>query len=39
MPKDVLEMWNKEHKAMLEENAAESFTIKHYVSIAELRKK
>ena len=39
MPKDVLELWNKEHKAMLEENAAESFTIKHYISIAELRKK
>jgi SAM-dependent methyltransferase len=39
MSKDVLELWDKEHRAMLEENAAERFTIKHYVSIAELRKK
>ena len=31
--------WDKEHKEMLENNAAEEFMVKHYVSIAELQVK
>ena len=33
-----LESWDKEHYKMLEGAASESFTVKHYVSIAELQK-
>ncbi len=33
-----LESWDKEHYKMLEGAAPESFTVKHYVSIAELQK-
>ena len=33
-----LESWDKEHYKMLEAAAPESFTVKHYVSIAELQK-
>jgi hypothetical protein len=33
-----LESWDKEHYKMLEAAASESFTVKHYVSIAELQK-
>ena len=29
--------WNEEHIKMLKENTAESFKVKHYVSIAELQ--
>ena len=39
MPKDILSLWDKEHRTMLEENAPENFMVKHYVSIAELGKK
>ena len=34
-----LESWDKEHFHMLEAAAPESFTVKHYVSIAELQVK
>ncbi|MCR5054613.1 MAG: hypothetical protein K6A69_07215 [Lachnospiraceae bacterium] len=35
-PEDI-ESWDKEHMKMLEENAPESFPVKHYVSIADLK--
>lgn len=31
--------WEKEHKALLEQMTAEEFTVKHYVTMLELRKK
>ena len=34
-----LEVWDKEHMEMLRENAAETFIVKHYVSIAQLQVK
>ena len=37
MTPEVLEKWDKEHREMLEANAPESFVIKHYVSVAELK--
>ena len=33
-----LEAWDEEHYKMLEGAALERFTVKHYVSIAELQK-
>ena len=39
MNPEQLEAWDKEHMEMLENNAAEKFYIKHYVSIAELQVK
>ena len=39
MNPEQLEAWDKEHIEMLENNAAEKFLIKHYVSIAELQVK
>jgi hypothetical protein len=35
----ILESWDKEHFNMLETIASESFTVKHYVSIADLQVK
>ncbi|MCR5080049.1 MAG: class I SAM-dependent methyltransferase [Treponema sp.] len=37
MSPETLAAWDKEHKEMLEKNAPENFTVKHYVSIAELQ--
>lgn len=37
MSPEQLAAWDKEHKEMLEKNAPENFTVKHYVSIAELQ--
>lgn len=34
-----LEMWDKEHMQMLNDNAPEQFMIKHYIAIAELTNK
>jgi hypothetical protein len=34
-----LESWDKEHYKMLESAAPESFTVKHYISVAELQKR
>lgn len=39
MSPETLEIWNREHMEMLESSAAESFIVKHYVSIAELEVK
>ena len=39
MSPEVLEAWDREHKAMLEELAPESFIVKHYASIAQLKVK
>ncbi|MGN0394027.1 MAG: class I SAM-dependent methyltransferase [Coprococcus sp.] len=39
MTQEELDAWEQEHKAMLLSNAAEEFTVKHYVSIAELKLK
>lgn len=37
MPPETLAEWDREHMGMLEECAPEAFTVKHYVSIAELK--
>ena len=34
-----IEAWDKEHMQMMMENAPENFTVKHYVSIADLKVK
>lgn len=39
MSPEEVAAWDKEHMAMLEENAPEEFLVKHYVSIAELKVK
>jgi len=37
MDSQQLSAWNEEHMKMLAENASEEFTVKHYVSMAELQ--
>ena len=37
MSPETVAIWDKEHMEMLEKEAAETFMIKHYVSIAELK--
>lgn len=37
-PEEVME-WEKEHKALLERITTEDFTVKHYVSMLELKRK
>ncbi len=37
MSPSALAEWNSEHMHMLEENAPENFSVRHYISIAELR--
>ena len=39
MSHEKLNEWDKEHLEMLEKDASESFTVKHYISIAELEVK
>ena len=39
MSHEQLNEWDKEHLEMLEKDAPESFTVKHYISIAELEVK
>lgn len=39
MSPEVLDAWDREHKAMLEELAPENFIVKHYASIAQLKVK
>ena len=39
MAPEALALWDKEHMEMLKTNAHERFTVKHYVSIAELQVK
>lgn len=36
---EEIKMWESEHKAMLEHIAPQEFTVKHYVSMLELKKK
>ncbi len=39
MSPEQLDLWDKEHKEMLEKCAADNFSVNHYVSIAELQVK
>ena len=39
MPPEVLAAWNKDDMEMLQKEAPENFSVKHYVSIAELKVK
>ena len=39
MSPEDLAAWDREHYKMLEDSAPDSFTVKHYVSIAELQRK
>ena len=39
MSPETVAKWDKKHFAMLEANAPGKFSIKHYVSIAELKVK
>ena len=39
MNETQLAAWNEEHMKMLKDNAPEEFMVKHYISLAELKKK
>ena len=39
MSPEVLAAWDREHMEMLSENAPDQFTVKHYVSVADLQVK
>lgn len=39
MTKDVLALWDKEHKKMLESSAGEKFFVSHYIAVAQLKVK
>lgn len=39
MSPEMVAAWEKEHKKMLEKMTAEEFTVKHYVSMLELKKR
>ena len=38
MTSEQLAAWDKEHMSMLEKDASESFLVKHYISIAQLKR-
>ena len=39
MNETQLAAWNEEHMKMLKDNAPKEFMVKHYISLAELKKK